>query len=75
MYEINIKGTANLVNVALAHDVQALCHVSSIAALGRVKEGKEITEETKWGDSKDNSHYSITKYKSEQKFGGQVPRD
>ena len=66
MYEINIKGTANLVNVALAHDVQALCHVSSIAALGRVKEGKEITEETKWGDSKDNSHYSITKYKSEQ---------
>ena len=66
MYEINIKGTANLVNVALAHDVQALCHVSSIAALGRVKEGEEITEETKWGDSKDNSHYSITKYKSEQ---------
>ena len=66
MYEINITGTANVVNVALASGVQALCHVSSIAALGRVKEGEEITEETKWGESKDNSHYSITKYKSEQ---------
>lgn len=66
MYRINIEGTANVVNVALASNVNKLVHVSSIAALGRVKDGAQIDENTKWEDSKDNSHYSITKYRSEQ---------
>lgn len=66
MYRINIEGTANIVNVALALNVDKLVHVSSIASLGRVKDGAEIDENTKWEDSNDNSHYSITKYRSEQ---------
>ncbi len=66
MYQINIEGTANIVNVALSANIDRLVHVSSIAALGRVKDGAKIDESTMWEDSSDNSHYSITKYRSEQ---------
>ena len=66
MYQINIDGTANIVNVALNSNIEKLVHVSSIAALGRVKDGAEIDEKTMWEDSNDNSHYSITKYQSEK---------
>jgi len=39
--------------------------VSSIAALGNAKEGKEADEETPWKDSDKTSAYSISKYKAE----------
>lgn len=65
MMHINIEGTANMVNTALAKGVRKFCHVSSIAALGRAKSGDEVTEETKWTDSRHNSNYAISKYLSE----------
>jgi len=65
MYEVNVQGTANVVNAALFCKVEKLCHVSSIAALGRAEVNKNATEETPWKDSDKDSHYSISKYKSE----------
>lgn len=63
-YHVNIKGTENVVNAALDCGVQRLLHVSSIAALGLVKEGF-VTEETTFEHDKKSSPYSISKYYSE----------
>jgi nucleoside-diphosphate-sugar epimerase len=65
MYQVNIEGTANVVNLALDHGVKKMVHVSSISAIGRTANGEQVTEEKKWMDSKLNTHYGITKYKSE----------
>lgn len=66
LYQTNIIGTANVVNLCLAFGVEKLCHVSSIAALGagnpangKVNEESERTMETVHSD------YSITKYGAE----------
>lgn len=65
MYSINVDGTANIVNLCLAHDIKKLIHVSSVAAIGRPEKIGVKTEETKWSDSKYNAYYGITKYKAE----------
>ena len=60
----NIEGTANIVNLCLANQIEKLCYVSSVAVLG--KEGNDIiTERTDWNPNADNSVYSITKYGAE----------
>lgn len=66
MRRINVDGTANVVNAALHANVEKLVHVSSIAAIGRTKQSKIITEKTKWERSKLNSEYGISKYLAEQ---------
>ncbi|MEI7669522.1 MAG: NAD-dependent epimerase/dehydratase family protein [Pseudomonadota bacterium] len=63
---INVKGTANVVNLALDAKVKKLVHVSSIASLGRTTESGLITEETKWEDSDLNSKYAISKFLGER---------
>ena len=65
MYNTNVDGTANLVNLALEHEVKKLVHISSISALGRTFTGEKVTEEKKWTISKLNSHYGISKHKAE----------
>ncbi|MES2691353.1 MAG: NAD-dependent epimerase/dehydratase family protein, partial [Bacteroidota bacterium] len=52
MMKANIEGTANVVNTCLDKQINRLAYISSIAALGREKSGTEITEKTKWTDSK-----------------------
>jgi nucleoside-diphosphate-sugar epimerase len=65
MMQINIEGTTNVVNTALICGVKQLCHVSSIAALGRAKAGALIDEQSKWVNSNENSNYAVSKYKAE----------
>lgn len=66
LHKINIEGTANMVNCALAFGVEKFCHVSSIAALGDLKPGQTtISEETEWNPEKNHSDYSITKHGAE----------
>lgn len=64
--KINIEGTANLVNAAMEKKVKKLCHVSSIAALGRASDEEYVDENTHWETSKNNSVYAIGKYGSER---------
>lgn len=65
LFEVNVEGTAHVVNACLELKIPKLLHVSSIAAIGRSGKGEKITEETPWADSKNNSQYSITKYLAE----------
>ncbi len=66
MMNINVSGTANVVNLALENGIQKLVHVSSIASLGRVKDRPSLDESSKWIQSSGNSQYAISKYQSEQ---------
>lgn len=61
----NVEGTANLVNAAIENGIKKICHVSSIAALGRLQNGSLVTEETNWSPSKKVSGYSESKFYSE----------
>lgn len=65
MYQVNIEGTANVVNIALENNIKRLVHVSSVAALGRTTNAELVSEERKWEENKNNTHYAITKHKSE----------
>lgn len=65
MTRVNVEGTANMVNAALLANVKKFCHVSSIAAIGRGKQGTTVSENTRWGQSRHNSNYAISKYKAE----------
>jgi len=65
MISNNVEGTANLVNAAIENGVKKICHVSSIAALGRLHNGLPVTEETSWVPSKKVSGYSESKFFSE----------
>lgn len=66
MIKSNIDGTSNLVNACLAQGVRKLCHVSSIAALGRAENDGFIDEQTQWKPSRNNSGYAISKYGAER---------
>lgn len=66
MMDVNVTGTANMVNVALTKTIRKFVHVSSIAAIGRAEGKANVSEDTKWQNSKFNSNYAISKYQSEQ---------
>jgi len=65
IFRINIEGTQNVVNVCQANGVKKLVHISSVAALGRLKEHTEIDEDHKWIDNALNSTYAESKYLAE----------
>ena len=65
MYQVNVEGTANVVNAAIENNVQRFAHISSVAALGRKSQSELITEERKWEENKMNTHYAISKHKAE----------
>ncbi len=67
--KINIEGTANIVNFCIDKSIKKLCFVSSIAALGDLKEHENmITEETEWNPEKEHSDYAISKYGAEMEI-------
>jgi len=62
----NVNGTANIVNACLEKKVNALCHVSSIAAIGRDQTNHTVAEIDQWQHHPKISAYSISKYESER---------
>jgi nucleoside-diphosphate-sugar epimerase len=65
MYQVNVEGTANVVNMMLEKNVRRLVHISSVAALGRTADGGHVNEEKKWEETKVNTHYGRSKNKAE----------
>lgn len=72
MYKVNVEGTANVLNACLKKAVRKLCHVSSVAALGRpdprmIEDDTRIVidETQRWTDSPNNSAYAKSKYLAE----------
>jgi nucleoside-diphosphate-sugar epimerase len=65
MRKVNIEGTANMVNLALANGVGKFCHVSSTAALGYYANTNRVDEEAPRESERYSSIYSISKYGAE----------
>lgn len=65
LLKINIEGTANVVNAALDAGVKRMIHVSSVSALGRIREDERVTEEMNWTEESSNSIYGRSKYLGE----------
>lgn len=60
---INVRGTANVVNLCLAFEIDKLCYVSSIAAFSSNDGKKPITEENEWLGA--SNVYGLSKYLAE----------
>lgn len=61
MFKINIEGTANVVNAALDAGIKKMVYVSSVAALGRIRENEPINETMNWTEETSNSAYGQSK--------------
>jgi len=67
--KINIEGTANIVNFCITKNIKKLCFMSSISALGDLKENEKIrTEESEWNPELPHSDYAISKYGAEMEI-------
>jgi nucleoside-diphosphate-sugar epimerase len=65
LLKINIEGTANVVNACIDAGIEKLVHVSSVAALGRIREEEIVTEKMNWTEETNNSTYGKSKYYGE----------
>ena len=65
LMKVNVEGTANVVNSALANGINKLVHVSSVAAIGRKRNNETVSEETKWDIASNPSVYGESKYLGE----------
>lgn len=68
MRRINIEGTANISNFCIANNVDKLCFVSSIAAVGRSLDGESNNEDNEWNIEESNYGYAITKHGAEMEI-------
>ncbi|MET6989225.1 NAD-dependent epimerase/dehydratase family protein [Sediminicola arcticus] len=64
LHKVNVEGTANIVNLCISNNIEKLCYVSSIAAIGKSIDNHEATEENDWYQPH-ASVYSITKTAAE----------
>lgn len=65
LFNINEKGTANIVNACLHKKINALCHVSSVATINNLDYKHALNETVFWKTSGKESDYAISKYKGE----------
>ena len=65
LYAVNTEGTANVVNACLVAGIRKLVHVSSVAALGRIRPGEMITEKMNWTPETRSSKYGHSKFMGE----------
>jgi nucleoside-diphosphate-sugar epimerase len=65
MLHSNVEGTANVANACLTQKVKKLIFVSSVAALGRIRETEAIDESMHWTPETSNSVYGQSKYLAE----------
>lgn len=66
LFEVNIVGTANMVNAALSAEIKKFCFVSSTAAVGKSKFEEVVTEEASWSNNDKHSNYGISKHYAER---------
>ena len=66
MMDINEQGTRNMVNACLHKNIDALCHVSSLATINNLDYTEALTEQVFWKTSGHESAYAISKYNAER---------
>ena len=62
LYKVNVEGTANVVNVCLAVPGVKLCHVSSVAAIGKLPGETFPDENSRWEAQQGHSQYAASKH-------------
>ncbi len=65
MFNTNINGTQNIINAAKLNNINTLCYVSSIAALGHEPHGKLITERSPINGNSTKNTYATSKIEAE----------
>lgn len=65
MFDINVEGTANVVNLCLEYQITKLLHISSVASIGKADEGKMSSEKTEFSDEESISNYAKSKQAGE----------
>lgn len=67
LMQVNVEGTANVVNIALDNNIKKLVYISSIAALGKTgKDNEVVSEQTPWERKNLSSDYSVSKFLAER---------
>lgn len=65
LFRVNVEATANLVDACVTARIKKFVHVSSVAALGRMRDGETISENSVWSVETNNSVYGESKYLGE----------
>ena len=65
MYQINVGGTANVVNASLTAGVKRLVYISSVSAIGKSPGQNMADEQSPWPGASVPSNYGLTKYLGE----------
>lgn len=65
LHHVNTAGTANVVNASLDAGITKMVFMSSVAALGRIREDVMIDETMNWTPETSNSEYGKSKYMAE----------
>lgn len=65
LFRTNVEGTANVVNAALEAGIKKMVHVSSVAAMGRIRKTGMVDETMYWTPETSNSLYGQSKYLGE----------
>lgn len=65
LHHVNTEGTANVVNASLDAGISKMVFMSSVAALGRIREDVMIDETMNWTPETSNSEYGKSKYMAE----------
>lgn len=61
VYDVNVKGTKNIVEMCVSHGIKKLIYVSSVHAIPEKPHGKIITETSEFSPDKVQGLYSKTK--------------
>ncbi len=64
LYSVNVKGTANMVNYALAYGIKRFLYISSISVIDAVN-NEVITEKSEFLKKKPHSKYACSKFDGE----------
>ncbi len=67
-YQINVRGTQNVVDACLKENVQRLIHTSSIAAIGHPADGQVADESTEFNWQEADNGYKNSKHMAEQEI-------
>ena len=65
LFRTNVEGTASIVNACLNTGVKKMLHVSSVSAIGRIRENTMVNEQMHWSEETSNSVYGESKYIAE----------
>ena len=65
MHKVNVEGTANLVNASLRTGIDYFLHVSSVAAIGRGKDARQIDETHQANAEEFSTAYARSKHLAE----------